>query len=332
MIYKVIGILFIILSLIIGWGWMDYQSSLHDSVISDEAIVFEINKGDTFNKITRNLINKKVTIKPFWFKFIALQNNVLNKLKAGEYELSSGLTSLDLLTVFTEGKTLQYSITFPEGWTFKQIKTAIKENPYLIHTIDDMNEREILSKLGAEKTHPEGLFFPDTYYFDKHTSDLDLLQRAYVKMQQTLAKLWGNREQGLPLKDAYQALILASIVEKETANPAERAMIAGVFIRRMRLRMLLQTDPTVIYGMGENYKGNIRVKDLKTPTPYNTYTIKGLPPTPIAMPGKAAIHSVLHPQKGKSIYFVSKGNGSHIFSATLAEHNQAVKLYQLKGK
>ena len=257
---------------------------------------------------------------------------MIHTLKAGEYQLNPGLTSSELLAVLVSGKAKQYSITFPEGWTFKQIHKEINHNSKIKHTLDKLADTAILAQLGGNENHPEGLFFPDTYHFDKNTTDISLLQRAYFKMQQTLKEEWENRASDLPLKTPYEALILASIVERETGAPSERQAIAGVFIRRLRKGMLLQTDPTVIYGMGENYKGDIRYKDLKTATPYNTYVIKGLPPTPIAMPGKEAIHAALHPAAGNSIYFVSRGNGSHVFSATLKDHNHAVNTYQRKSK
>jgi UPF0755 protein len=236
----------------------------------------------------------------------------------------------EILAVMVEGKSRQYSITFPEGWSFKQILQEIQNNPFISKTLDTQDSQKIMTLLDSDYKHPEGLFFPETYFFNKNTTDLALLKRAYSKMQLVLNQEWNNKEQNLPFENAYQALILASIVEKETGAKSERPQIAGVFIRRLKIGMLLQTDPTVIYGMGESYKGNIRYKDLRQKTPYNTYIIKGMPPTPIAMPGKAAIQAVLHPEKGKSLYFVSRGDGSHVFSATLREHNNAVNKFQRK--
>lgn len=326
------GILILLLSFVIGWMWMDYKNSLTKPVISEQPVSFEIEKGDTFSQITEKLIQNDVKINSLWFKLLAYQKDMAHKLKAGEYQLNPGLTPSELLIILVSGKAKQYSITFPEGWTFKQIQKEIKQNSKIKHTLDKLDDTAILAKLGSNEKHPEGLFFPDTYYFDKNSTDISLLQRAYFKMQQTLKQEWQNKALDLPLKTPYEALILASIVERETGAPSERQTIAGVFIRRLRKGMLLQTDPTVIYGMGENYKGDIRYKDLKAPTPYNTYVIKGLPPTPIAMPGKEAIHAVLHPAKGNSIYFVSRGDGSHVFSATLKDHNNAVNTFQRKNK
>ncbi len=328
---KILGILILLLSFVIVWAWMDYQRSLTMSVISEQSVSFEIEKGDTFSQITEKLIDNKVKINPFWFKLLAYQKDMTHKLKTGEYQLKPGLTSSELLTMLVSGKSRQYTITFPEGFTFKQIRKQIKQSSKIKHTLDKLDDMAVLKKLGSKEKHPEGLFFPDTYHFDKNATDISLLQRAYRKMQQILNNEWQNKTSDLPLKTPYEALILASIVEKETGKASERQQIAGVFTRRLHKGMLLQTDPTVIYGMGENYKGNIRYKDLRTPTPYNTYVIKGLPPTPIAMPGKEAIHAALHPAAGNSIYFVSRGNGSHVFSATLRDHNNAVNTFQRKS-
>ena len=329
---KIIGLFLLIVSFIAGWAWMDYQSVLNESVTDEQAVIFEIKRGDSFNRITERLISQELTIEPLWFKVLAHKNKVVNKLKAGEYVIEPGTTAPELLALFSSGKTRQYSITFPEGWSFKEMLREIKSHPQLSETLNELSDLEIMAKLGVRNNHPEGLFFPDTYFFNKDTSDLSLLKRAYDKMQTVLNSEWDKREQDLPFKNSYQALILASIVEKETGQASERAIIAGVFIRRLRKGMLLQTDPTVIYGMGENYNGNIRSRDLTNPTPYNTYVIKGLTPTPIAMPGKDAIHAVLHPAKGTSLYFVSRNDGSHVFSTSLKEHNRAVDIFQRKKK
>ncbi len=328
---KLLGIFILLLSIGVSWAWMSYQNSLKTPVIFGQMILFEIEKGNNFNQITEKLVKYDVKINPIWFKLLAYQKDLTHKLKAGEYHLNPGLTSSELLTVLVSGKAIQYSITFPEGWTFKQIRKRIKQNSKIKQTLDKLDGIAVLAKLDSKEKHPEGLFFPDTYHFDKHATDISLLQRAYNKMQQTLHKEWQSKASDIPLKTPYEALILASIVEKETGKASERQQIAGVFTRRLRKGMLLQTDPTVIYGMGDEYKGDIRYKDLRKPTPYNTYVLKGLPPTPIAMPGKEAIHAALHPAKGNSIYFVSRGNGSHVFSATLRDHNNAVNLFQRKG-
>lgn len=326
------GLLLLIIMgvMVIFWAKRDYERALSQPVVTDSD-VFVIKKGESFRQITRRL-QQKWAINPYWFRVIAYQKKVTNQLKAGEYVLQPGMSLPDILAVFVRGKVRQYAITFPEGWTFKQIRQRLSENANLTHTLDNVDAKVMLKRLGSPYKHPEGLFFPETYFFEKNTSDFELLKRAYQKMQQVLQQEWAGREPGLPLESPYQALILASIVEKETGKPSERARIAGVFIRRLRKGMLLQTDPTVIYGMGDRYQGNIRRQDLKQATPYNTYVIKGLPPTPIAMPGREAIHAVMHPATGNSLYFVARGDGGHVFSATLREHVNAVNKYQKKRR
>ncbi len=332
MIAKSIAVILLLISLSLAWLWNEYNSVLSTPVVLEKPRVVEIKKGDSFQIISNRLLALDIAIKPLWFKAIAYHKQIANKLKAGEYELRKGLTMPEILAIFVAGKSRQYSITFPEGWNFKQMLAEIRKNSYIEHTVGAMDYQSIMAKLGSEHKYPEGLFFPDTYFFDKNTADIAILKTAYDKMKLILQNEWEKKAKNIPLDTPYQALILASIVEKETGAPAERTQISGVFTRRLRKGMLLQTDPTVIYGMGDNYKGNIRYKDLRKPTAYNTYVIKGLPPTPIAMPGQQAIHAALHPEKGDSLYFVAKGNGegTHVFSATLREHNNAVNKYQRK--
>jgi len=327
---KIFSILLIFVCLLAGWAVTDYQRFLKKPVIDQRSILLEIERGDSFRRITDKLILQGVSIHPVWFRLLAYQKKLTHKIKTGEFALNTGITPPELLAVLVAGKSKQYAITFPEGWAFSQIRQEIEGNRYIKQTLKGLDDKAVLKKIGAKQNHPEGLFFPDTYYFEKNMTDAALLKRAYLKMQQILQQEWQNREKNLPFGTPYEALILASIIEKETGKASERPAIAGVFIRRLRKGMLLQTDPTVIYGMGKAYQGNIRYKDLKKPTPYNTYVIKGLPPTPIAVPGKAAIHAALHPEPGNSLYFVSRGDGSHVFSATLSKHNEAVNIYQRK--
>ncbi|MGZ8095222.1 MAG: endolytic transglycosylase MltG [Methylosarcina sp.] len=329
---KIIGVILILLSFGGGWLWMDYQTALYAPAVKAEKVYVEINKGDSLNVIADKLAAQNLAIKPIWFKVIAFQNNSARKLRTGEYELSQGMTIRNIIDLFVQGKTRQYAITFPEGWNFKEITREIRDNPNLEHTLDNIPVEQIMVQLDANITMPEGQFFPDTYFFEKHMSDISLLKRAYDKMQSVLQEEWKNKAEGLPFKNPYEALILASIIEKETGTEAERPLIAGVFIRRLKNGIPLQTDPTVIYGMGDQYHGNIRYSDLKNPTPYNTYLVKGLPPTPIAMPGRQTLHSVLHPDNSDTLYFVARGDGTHVFSSTLKEHNQAVNLYQRQLK
>jgi UPF0755 protein len=329
-VYKVVFGVLLAVIVASGWAWQDFQSALHTPAVAGNPVVIEINKGDSFNQITDKLLAQNVELKPFWFKVIAVSENKVNKLKTGEYELIPGSTLPQILALFVQGKTRQYAITFPEGWNFKEVMQEVDNNPNLEHTLHDVDFELLMTQLGVGKTHAEGMFFPDTYFFEKHTSDVALLKRAYDKMQLVLEQEWQHKAETVPLKTPYEALILASIVEKETGVVAERPQIAGVFIRRLQSGMLLQTDPTVIYGMGENYQGNISHKDLKTATPYNTYVSKGLPPTPIAMPGRDAIYASLHPDNSNNLYFVARGDGTHEFSATLKDHNLAVDSFQRK--
>ena len=331
------------------WGWQDYQNSLKAPAISGNTVLFEINKGDSFNKTIDKLLKQNVNINPFWFNVYAVQTKAFNKLKVGEYELSPGLSIPEILTQLVQGKTKQHTITFPEGWSFKEILKEVENNPNIDHSIKSISIERLLTQLEYNTTSqkqasndtnlelypksissPEGLLFPDTYFFEKHTLDITLLKRAYDKMQLVINQEWQHKAENLPFKTPYEALILASIVEKETAQISERPLIAGIFIRRLQAGMLLQTDPTVIYGMGEGYQGNISYNDLKTATPYNTYQIKGLPPTPIAMPGRDAINATLHPDTSANLYFVARGDGTHQFSATLKDHNMAVDNFQRK--
>ena len=331
MLKKLFFIFLLLLSFASGWLVNSYQNALKNPAVIGAPVTLEIVKGDSFKQVIHKLRDKQLRIKPLWFKVIAVQKQVHKKIKTGEYEFQTGATIPDILNTLTAGKAKQYSITFPEGRNFKEMMREIEKNPNLDHTLKNVKPEEILAKLGVSEKHPEGLFFPDTYYFEKNSTDTALLKRAYDKMQTVLQQEWFTKAEHLPYDTPYKALIMASIIEKETAAVQERPLISGVFTRRLEQGMLLQTDPTVIYGMGDSYQGNIRTQDLQTETPYNTYKIKGLPPTPIAMPSKAAINAALHPdQNNKSLYFVAKGDGSgtHVFSDTLEKHNQAVNQYQ----
>jgi UPF0755 protein len=239
---------------------------------------------------------------------------------------------VDLIALLVSGKVLLHELRLVEGWTFAQALQAVRGNPVLQHTLTDYTPRAVMTALGKPELHPEGRFYPDTYKFARGTSDLAFLQRAFTAMEQVLAAEWAQRSQEVPYRNADEALIMASIVERETGAPGERAEIAGVFVRRLQKRMRLQTDPSVIYGLGASFDGNLRRRDLLSDTPYNTYTRAGLPPTPICLPGRAAIHAALHPAAGETLYFVSRGDGSHQFSETIAEHNAAVRKYQLKRR
>ena len=249
-------------------------------------------------------------------------------IKAGSYEVAKGESLLDLLRKLTRGDVTLSEIAFIEGWTFRQMRQRLDAHPDLKHDSRNMADAEIMREIGADGVLPEGWFFPDTYLFAKKSRDVEILARAYRAMQRHLAGEWEGRMPGLPFASPYQALILASIVEKETGREEDRPMVAAVFINRLKRGMLLQTDPTVIYGLGERFDGNLRKRDLLADTPYNTYTRAGLPPTPIAMPGLASLKAVLQPAQSPALYFVARGDGSSHFSQTLDEHNNAVNRFQ----
>ncbi len=249
-------------------------------------------------------------------------------IKVGVYTLDRPLTPLELYGKFERGDVSQAIVQFIEGWNWREVRTALAAQPLLKNDSAGMSDAELMQAIGADERHPEGLLFPDTYFYAPHTSDIQVLRRAYQLQRDKLMAAWEARAPGLPYRTPYEALIMASIVEKETGAAFERPMIAGVFINRLRLGMRLQTDPTVIYGVGERFDGNLRKIDLQTDTPYNTYTRGGLPPTPIAMPSEAAIRAALNPAKTDALYFVARGDGTHVFSSNLAAHNRAVNRYQ----
>jgi len=257
------------------------------------------------------------------------------QIKAGSYEIERGTTPMSLIEQLTRGDVSLQEVRIPEGWTFHQFRAALDAHPGITHSAKGMSDADLLGLVsraegGSADKHPEGLFFPDTYLFAKGAPDTDVLRRSYRMMKKRINTEWDKRAPGLPYATPYEALIMASIVEKETGQSRERPLIAGVFINRLKKGMLLQTDPTIIYGMGERFDGNLRKRDLQEDGPYNSYTRTGLPPTPIALPGAAAIQAVLHPADTDAIYFVAKGDGTHEFSATLEAHNRAVNRYQRK--
>ncbi len=311
--------------------WMLYFSSQTLDIKAGTEVY--IKQGSSLNAVANQLVQQGVLSEPYRFNLLVRSLGGASELKAGQYIIPENTSPYALFQLMSNGgKNRQASITFIEGKTFSHMRSTLMHNEDIKHISIPYTDAQILELVGARESHPEGLFFPDTYFFSEGMSDIDVLKRAYKAMQTKLSEAWHRRESGLPYKTPYEALIMASIVEKETGKASERPMIAGVFINRLRIGMRLQTDPTVIYGMGQSFDGNIRRKDLLQDTPYNTYTREGLPPTPIAMPGLAAIEAALHPAKTKALYFVGKGDGSHAFSASLAEHNRAVAQYQLKRK
>lgn len=295
----------------------------------EQPFLFEIPLGMSLRTLAEELTALGVLDHPYYFLALAHLRGDAARVKAGEYEISPGMTPDALLDKLVKNQVFQHSITLIEGWTLAQLLASLAKDDRLVGKLEGARPQDLMVTLGRPGQHPEGRFFPDTYRFTKGTSDLDILGRAAQAMDKVMAEEWRDRAPGLPLETPDQALILASIIEKETGQASERPLIAGVFIRRLQLGMKLQTDPTVIYGLGAAFDGDLRRADLTRDTPYNTYIRQGLPPTPIALPGRAAIHAALHPEAGDSLYFVAKGDGSHWFSATLEEHNQAVRRYQL---
>ena len=300
--------------------------------ISEPGRTFTIESGSNIKMIAQQLSLEEIIDDPWLFILLAKIKGVEKSVRAGEYRLQQAQSPSDLLELFTRGQPILYSFTVIEGWAFRQMISEMQHHPFIVNTLKGKSDAEIMTALGYQGRHPEGLFFPDTYSFPKGTSDIDFLQRAYHLMQKHLQREWDDRAKNLPITSSYDALILASIIEKETGVAYERPLIASVFTRRLQKNMRLQTDPTVIYGLGEGFDGNIRFRDLKKDTPYNTYLHKGLTPTPIALPGLDSIRAALHPADSKALYFVAKGDGTHYFSKTLEEHNKAVRKFQLKGK
>ncbi len=289
---------------------------------------FDVAQGQSLREIAAGLERSGLVSSARGFVLLVQVLGRSGQIKAGSYEANGEISPLRLLDKLTQGQFAMGQIRFIEGWTFRQLRTVLDKHPALRHDTKNLTDREILERLGAPQTHPEGLFFPDTYHFAAGTSDLTILRQAYAKMSAVLSEAWERRERRLPFSTPYEALILASIVEKETGRPSEREVIAAVFINRLKKGMRLQTDPSVIYGLGERFDGNLRKRDLQTDQPYNTYTRYGLPPTPIALPGQASIQAALNPADSKVLYFVSRGDGTHHFSSTLSEHNRAVSEFQ----
>ena len=329
---RFIGIVLLLLSFSFAWVWMEYNSIAENPLPFISETSFTIKSGDSLNRVAQRLTEKKILKTPVWFKLLAILRGDSDSLKVGEYVVQPGLSGNELLDIIVQGRVQQHSLVLVEGWTFKQILQTVCGHGAIIDTICAADHPSIMRTLGYPGEHPEGRFFPDTYYLVNGTTDIAFLERTLKKMNRILEREWEAKAKNLPLKTPYEALILASIVEKETGRADERPEVAGVFVRRLQKGMLLQTDPTVIYGMGEDFDGDIRSKDLLSDTPYNTYVHSGLPPTPIAAPGSASIHAVLHPKESDSLYFVANGNGGHIFSATLKAHNRAVNEYQRKRK
>ena len=328
MMKKILGLIFIISSALA----VDFYFFLNQPLGVDEEQYYNFAPGSSVSSLARDLEKKQIISNRMYFSVWARVTGNARLLKAGEYQLNKDMTVLDLFGLMKKGKVRLYSLTIVEGITFKQMMQQVNASPNLKHNLKLLNNEQIMQALGHAGEHPEGRFFPDTYLFHKDMSDVDLLRQAYQQQKKRLQSSWESRETGLPLNSAYEALTLASIVEKESAIAQEHKQSAGLFINRLRKGMRRQTGPTVIHGIGDDYNGDIRFKDLRKDTPYNTYTRKGLPPTPIAMPGQGSLDAVSHPDSTEYIYFVamSDSSGRHIFSKTLKEHEHAVDVHQRK--
>lgn len=310
-----------------GLGWY----ALSPVTLRTDPADFSIKPGSSLTSATRQMVESGVKLKARQFNLLGRLLGKAGTIKAGSYEVGRGITPLALLDKLTAGEVTQAEVVFIEGWTFRQVRAALNANPGVRHDSAALNDTEIMTQLGAAERNPEGLFFPDTYLFGKGAGDLDILKRAYRAMDRQLQAAWQQRAPDLPYSSSYEALIMASVIEKETGQATDRALIGGVFVNRLRIGMMLQTDPSVIYGLGEKFDGNLRKKDLLADTPHNTYTRTGLPPTPIAMPGQASLQAALNPATTPALYFVARGDGSSEFSITLAEHERAVAKYQRRG-
>lgn len=298
---------------------------------SDEEVVLEVPSGISMRGVAERL-TEDAGLHPATALALRVHARVTGRaqrLQSGEYRLKPGDTPLAVVDRIVRGDVVQYRLTLVEGWTFHQVRNALERHPAVEQTLLGLSDKELMTALNRGDEHPEGRFYPSTYQFPRGTTDTDILRRAYRRMEQRLDVVWAERAEDLPLDEPYEALILASIIERETGVASERRRVAGVFARRLERGMRLQTDPTVIYGLGEDFEGRLRRRHLERDTPYNTYTRHGLPPTPIAMPGSASLEAAVNPKPGTALYFVSRGDGTHHFSDTLEEHNRAVRRYIL---
>ncbi|EJM39443.1 YceG family protein [Pseudomonas sp. GM33] len=312
-------------------AWKIHSALVQPLNIAQEQLL-DVPKGTTPTRTFYRLEANGVIKDAFWLRVYWRFNLAKQPLHSGEYRMKPGMTVEGLIDLWKRGEMVQYSLTLVEGWNFRQVRAALAKEEKLDHSLDGLSDSQVMDKLGHTGIFPEGRFFPDTYRYVRGMSDIELLKTAYDRLDEVLAREWEQRAADAPYTEPYQALIMASLVEKETGVPQERGQIAGVFVRRMAMGMLLQTDPTVIYGLGDRYSGKLTRAHLKEATPYNTYMNAGLPPTPISMVGREAIHAALNPVEGNSLYFVARGDGTHVFSDDLDAHNNAVKEFQLKRR
>ncbi|MBI3900184.1 MAG: endolytic transglycosylase MltG [Gammaproteobacteria bacterium] len=319
-----------IIVLVIGAGAYLYWTWHHP--LEPGTDTYLVKPGTSMRGLAQQLYERGVIPEPHSLRWLGYVSGRSRQLKAGEYRFRPHINAVELLDQVVAGRVIEYPVIFVEGWNFSQVMKALAAAPKLTQTLTGLTPAQIMARLGHPELHPEGRFFPDTYYYSTGSTDLAILTRAFKRMQTRLEEEWERRAADLPLPTMDEALVMASVIEKETGDAAERRQIAGVFINRLRKRMKLQSDPTVIYGMGVTYNGNIRLVDLRRDNAYNTYTRYGLPPTPIAMPGAESLAAALHPDDTDALYFVARGDGSHVFSDTLQEHNAAVIKYLLGGK
>ncbi|SHL97358.1 endolytic transglycosylase MltG [Vreelandella subglaciescola] len=309
-------------------GYAYWKSRLAEPLALTEPLLYQVPAGAGFNQVVADLGRRGVIADPWALRVLArVAPDQVPALRVGEYRLTPDMNSRDMMALLASNEVVTYSLTVPEGWTFAQMRGLLDSAKKLEHLTADMSNAEVMALLDADQDHPEGWFFPDTYQYHLGMSDADILRQSHQRMEKMLEAAWADRADGLTFDTPYEALIMASLIERETGAPDERREIAGVFKRRMKRGMRLQTDPTVIYGMGSRYDGNITHADLKEKTPYNTYVIDGLPPTPIALPGSAALEAAVNPLPGNTLYFVARGDGSHHFSRSLREHNNAVNRF-----
>lgn len=309
-------------------GYRYWESRLAAPIAVSEPTLYEVPRGAGYNRAVADLARQGLIEDDWAFRLLTrLEPDSVPSLRAGEYMLEPGMSGRELIELLGSDRVVTYPLTIPEGWTFRQMRELLDNAPRLDNRTAGLSDEEVMALLDREGLHPEGWFFPDTYRYHKGVSDLDILRQALTRMERIVEEVWEGRAEDLTIESPYEALIMASLIERETGAPEERREIAGVFKRRMERGMRLQTDPTVIYGMGERYDGRITRADLREATPYNTYVIDGLPPTPIAMPGRASLEAAVDPLPGETLYFVSRGDGTHHFSRTLREHNNAVNRY-----
>jgi UPF0755 protein len=324
--WRLAALLLVALAVVAGLLVFTFRQPLD---MTQDRVELRVAAGASARGIARQARAAGISVNEHLFIAAARLTDATGHLRAGRYEIARGISHEGLLDKLRRGEVLREKLTIVEGWTVRDLRAALAAHADLRQDSARMSTAELLKAVGASESHPEGLFAPDTYVFDPGSSDLDLLRNAYRAQASRLAEAWARRDPAGPLKTPYEALILASIVEKETGQASERGLVAGVFVNRLRRSMLLQTDPTVIYGLGEKFDGNLRKRDLLADGPYNTYTRAGLPPTPIALPGRAALQATLNPQTTRALYFVARGDGTSAFSETLSEHNRAVARYQL---